>query len=278
MDFQAHGTNLLWRLITENSEIKCVQHSPLFPADPEKNPILCSLAKQKLNFIELALTALQVIRALILEHKTQVIALAATILSAIITYLALKKSKNPPVLRGWPIVGEALSFQKSPLKLLTEGFHKYGNSPSKCFGIQFASLTHFMITNAYDLELVKEDNQYEVRFSLHTFLEAINFPIITRKENFDSDLHTNLIRTHLSNPATVAAFGPMIVEASKEFLKRNPLVPEGQSKFNFASLNDWCNQYITFVASRCIVSPEGYNNEELLSVFIKFNDNAINAI
>ncbi|KAF5985647.1 hypothetical protein FCOIX_2001 [Fusarium coicis] len=42
LDLPAHGTNLLWRLITENSEINCVQRSPLFPSDTDTNPILCS--------------------------------------------------------------------------------------------------------------------------------------------------------------------------------------------------------------------------------------------
>ncbi|KAF5720968.1 hypothetical protein FMUND_3871 [Fusarium mundagurra] len=42
LDLPAHGMNLLWRLITENSEINCVQRSPLFPPDKDTNPILCS--------------------------------------------------------------------------------------------------------------------------------------------------------------------------------------------------------------------------------------------
>ncbi|KAK1765407.1 heme peroxidase [Phialemonium atrogriseum] len=43
IDVQAHGANLLWRLITENTDIDCLQRRPLFPADPDKNPVVCSL-------------------------------------------------------------------------------------------------------------------------------------------------------------------------------------------------------------------------------------------
>ncbi|KAF5250356.1 hypothetical protein FANTH_4456 [Fusarium anthophilum] len=49
LDLPAHGTNLLWRLITENSEINCVQRSPLFPPDNDTNPILCSKEAGKVS-------------------------------------------------------------------------------------------------------------------------------------------------------------------------------------------------------------------------------------
>jgi cytochrome P450 len=281
MDFQAHGTNLLWRLITENSEIKCVQHSPLFPADPVTNPVLCSLPKEKPDPKVLGVTVLEVAISLYKKHLTEVLGLAGTVISILLGFLAYKKEtapKTPPILSGLPIIGEALTFQKNPLKILTEGFQKYRKSPSKSFGIKLASMTHFVITDPRDLELMKEDNPYEVKFSLHLFLQAINFGLITKKVNFDSDLHTKLIRTHLSDPTTIAAFGPVIEEASKTFLERNPLVVKGQTTGQFNSLNDWCTQYITFVTSRCIVGPKGYDNDELLKTFMKFNDDAIKAM
>ncbi|RBR19816.1 hypothetical protein FVER53590_25111 [Fusarium verticillioides] len=66
LDLPAHGTNLLWRLITENSEINCVQRSPLFPPDKDTNPILCSREASTasslavlFNFFQIALSLLK---------------------------------------------------------------------------------------------------------------------------------------------------------------------------------------------------------------------------
>jgi len=47
LDLQAHGSNLLWRLVTENSGAKCIQKNPLFPFDPDTNPELCELPAPK---------------------------------------------------------------------------------------------------------------------------------------------------------------------------------------------------------------------------------------
>ncbi|KAK4221571.1 heme peroxidase [Podospora fimiseda] len=277
LDIQAHGANLLWRLITENSEIPCVQKMPLFPPDPVKNPILCSLEETPVNVGELLLTFLQVILALLAKHKWQVNSTVIAGLGAWIIGYTRKTVNAPPVLRGWPVVGEALSFQKDPLALLQEGFSKYGASPSRCFGIKLASLTHYVITNRADLKLIKEDNPYEIKFNLHQFFVAINCSIITKKENFESDIHTKLIRTHLSDPETVSKFGPVIHQASNEFINRNPLAAD-KSQNHPNGINDWIDQYITFVVSRCIIGPKGYDNSDLLKAFLKFNDDAIKAM
>jgi peroxidase len=37
-----YGTSSLWRLVTENSDVKCLQKNPLFPMDPVTNPVVCS--------------------------------------------------------------------------------------------------------------------------------------------------------------------------------------------------------------------------------------------
>lgn len=78
LDLQAHGANLLWRLVTENTEIKCLQHSPLFPADRNTNPILCMLPKRSgivefcVNLPGTALSIVEVGRALFKQHEAAV--------------------------------------------------------------------------------------------------------------------------------------------------------------------------------------------------------------
>ncbi|PNY19822.1 Uncharacterized protein TCAP_07465, partial [Tolypocladium capitatum] len=278
LDIQAHGTNLLWRLITENSEIKCVQKSPLFPADPVKNPVLCALPKAAPDVPELVLTGAEVVVSLVKQDRSRLIAAVVAGLTVVAIYHFWNTSDTPPVLSGWPVIGEALSFQKHPLTILQQGFTKYGSSPSRCFGIKLASFTHYVITNRKDLELMKDDNPYEVKFNLHQFLQAINFSIITKKENFDSDLHTKLIRTHFGDSKTVVAFGSLIESASNEFLQRKPLARPGSPGKHAGGINDWINEYIAFVVSRCIVGPEGYDNKDLIKTFLRFNDNAVAAM
>ena len=278
LDFQAHGTNLLWRLITENSEIKCVQHSPLFPADPVTNPVLCALPKAPLDIKSVSMTGVEVVLALVREHRLQLIALATALALALVAYRNGNRVKNPPVLKGWPILGEALAFQKNPKSILVNGFQKYGSSASRSFGIKLASLTHFVITQPADLELMKEDNPYEVKFNLHSFLGAINFSLITKKENFDSDIHTKLIRTHFGDPATVAGFSGIIETAAISFIQANPLVQPNSSTQQHDDLNEYLSRMITYVCSSCVVGPTGYDNEKLLATFLKFNDDAVNAM
>lgn len=276
LDLQAHGTNLLWRLITENSEIKCVQHHPLFPTDPETNPVLCALPKQGLDVKNLSLTGVELVLALVRQHKVELIAGAAALAAGIFIIKSLKHGRLPPVMHGWPVIGEALAFQKDPRSLLLKGFQKYGSSPSWAFGIKLASMTHFVLTRMEDLQMMKEDNPWEVKFSLHGFLKCINAPIITKKENFESDIHTKLIRRHFGDPKTVAAFGLVIEEAAKSFLTRSPLSQGAPQRHE--GLNDYFSRYITFVVSRCIVGPDGYDNSELLETFLRFNDDAVNAM
>lgn len=275
LDIQAHGTNLLWRLITENSEIQCVQQSPLFPEDPVTNPILCSLPRASPDVAELELTGTEVITNLAKQYMAQIIVVLLAGVTAIAIYNYRKNFDTPPVMSGWPVLGEALAFQKNPLTILQQGFDKYGASPSRCFGIQLASFRHYVLTDRKDLEMMKKDNPHRVKFSLHQFLQSLNSSIITQKVNFDSDLHTKLIRTNFGDPKTVALFGRVIETASKEFLKRTPLARKGMPGEHAGGINDWINEYITFVVSRCVVGPDGYDNADLIRTFLKFNDDAV---
>lgn len=278
LDLQAHGANLLWRLITENTEIKCVQQSPLFPADPVTNPIMCSLPEAKTDVKSLSLMVVEFILALakLSPLGIFIVGIASIVLAAI------SRTKNwpgyPPVLTGWPILGQALAFQKDPRALLSKGFNQFRSSPSRSFGIKLASLTHYVLTQPADLLLWTLDNPYEVRFSLHSFMQAINMPIITKKENFDSDIHNQLIRFHLSDPSTVAAFSDVIREAVYSFINSNPLSSNSYAGNHHDGLNDYFSRCICLVISRCVIGPVGFDNVDLLSAFLKFNDDAINAM
>lgn len=278
LDVQAHGVNLLWRLITENTEFKCVQKQPLFPADEKTNPILCALPEQKQDFKFLGLTAVEVVLALIKQNR---VAIVTVIIAAAIAAALLwrrKQARYPPTLWGLPVLGNALAWQKNPKAVLLKGFHKFQPSTSRVFGIKLTSQVHYVLTKREEMELMMQDSPYEVKFNLHAFFKAINFSIITKPENFDSDIHTHLIRRHFGDPATVRAFSNIVEDAAKSFLEQNPLVPDTSVEKRFKGLNDYFIHYITFVVSRCIVGPEGFDNKELLATFEKFTDDATAAM
>ena len=278
LDLQAHGVNLLWRLITENTEIKCVQQQPLFPADPVTNPILCALPKAKQDYTYLGLTVVELLLALIRQHYVEIVVVLVLVIITTSLLWRRKQAGYPPTLWGWPGLGNALAFQKDPKALLLKGFHRFQPSLSGSFGIRLASLTHYVLTKPEDLDLVKHDNPYEIRFNLHSFLKAINFELITKKENFDSDIHTQLIRQHFSDPATVAAFAMTVEEAAQLFVSLNPLAPDDSGGNRYDGLNAYFSHYITFVVSRCMTGPVGFDDKQLLETFEKFNDDAVAAM
>ncbi|SCO90187.1 uncharacterized protein FRV6_14315 [Fusarium oxysporum] len=96
LDLPAHGTNLLWRLITENSEINCVQRSPLFPPDNITNPILCSQEAGKGTSLVVLLNLFQIALSLLKQGPysfiATVIITAGSGILAIIHYLGWKTS------------------------------------------------------------------------------------------------------------------------------------------------------------------------------------------
>ena len=278
LDVQAHGTNLLWRLITENTDIKCLQQKPLYPVDPVTNPVLCALPKEKVDYINIAVTGAEISSKLFKQREWEIFTWIAALGMAVATYWWHKQEKKPQVLRGWPIVGEAIEFNKDPKNLLLGGFRKYSQTVSKAFGIRLASLTHYVLTDPADLEMWLKDNPYEVKFSVHEFFRAINAPIITHNNNFESDVHAKLVRTHFGDPDTLARFQETIDAASKMFFEQHPMVPFDQGSQYYKGLNDYLLKYITFIVSRCIVGPDSFDDEQLLKTFIKFNEDAINAM
>jgi len=190
LDFPAHGQNLLWRLVTENTEINCLQRNPLFPIDPKTNPILCALPPAGVDIKLLLSTAVEVTLALIKQNRVKILITLAALVVGIYVYKKIRDTAlgYPKVLWGWPIIGRAADFQKDPKALLLEGFQKYGSSRSSTFGMQLASLTHYVLSKPEDIQMMLDDNPYELEFNLNKFFEAINMPIILRKENFASNL------------------------------------------------------------------------------------------
>ncbi|KAJ5443567.1 Peroxidase [Penicillium daleae] len=241
LDFQAHGQNLLWRIVTENSEVKCLQRNPLFPMDPITNPMLCTLPSQGVDYKVLASTGVEVTLTLIRQHWVQLLMAFVALAAGSIVFKKTKKRdpSYPPVLQGRPIFGRAVDFKNDSKKLLLEGFQKYGSSRSKAFGIPLASLTHYVLSQPEDLEMMLDDNPYELKFSLRKFFEAINVPIILRKQNFASNI--------------------------------NPLVPAGSASKAYENLSDYMDHYITSVSARCMVGADAYTHPELIDMFLKFN-------
>ena len=190
LDFQAHGQNLLWRLVTENSEIKCLHRNPLFPVDPVTNPILCSLPSQGVDYTVLASTGAEGTLALFRQHRLEIVMCLIALAIGIVTYKTIQDrvKGHPHVLYGFPILGRAIDFQKDPKKLLLEGFCNYGASPSKIFGIHIASLTHSVLSEPEDLQMMLDDDPYELKFNLSNFFKANKMPIILRKENLASNI------------------------------------------------------------------------------------------
>ena len=87
LDFQAHGRNMLWRIITENTNIKCLQRDPLFPVDPKTNPVVCSLSKDATDMKLLLSTLIEVALAWASMHRYALaVSLAALLLGRLIYY------------------------------------------------------------------------------------------------------------------------------------------------------------------------------------------------
>lgn len=278
LDFQAHGKNLLWRLVTENTDIKCLQGNALLPFDPVTNPILCALPAQKLDIPATIYTGVEVVLALIKMHKRTILKVLGTLVAIAFFAIRRERKKFPPVMYGLPVVGEGLKFQKDPKSLLLSGFKKYSNSASKAFGIKLGSLTHFVITQPEDMEALTKDADYDYHFSLHEFFRVMGFDLITTKTYFESDTHAKLIRKYLGDEKVLSGFALTATSASESFLRVHPPVPLDQSFKHYDSIDNYLTHYLAYVISRCIVGEDGFDDEKLLETFIKFDGDAVTAV
>lgn len=112
LDFQAHGQNLLWRLVTENSEIDCLQKNPLFPLHEKTNPLLCALPQSGVDIMLLLSTGVEVTLSLIQIHYVEIIATIAAVIITVWLYNKINASTRgyPKVLGGLPFLGKALEY------------------------------------------------------------------------------------------------------------------------------------------------------------------------
>ncbi|EEH35462.2 hypothetical protein PAAG_06509 [Paracoccidioides lutzii Pb01] len=280
LDFPDHGTNLLWRLVTENTDISCLQQDPLFPADPKTNPVLCSLPT--LPWWKIATTAavsgFEIVETYIEDYHTALVtvmlALGLGMFLQMRSRFLQDKLNIPPVYSGLPLIGEALNFAKDPKGVLLKGFVEYGQTVSRCFGLKLASLVYFVVTRSSDLEWMEADNSKEEIFSLHKFLGVINFPLIVHKENFDSNLHVNIVREYLGNRRVVSKFGTTIMDASNRFIDNS--LPH--TRTDLSQFVPVLMKYITTVVGACMVGDEIFDHPNLLKIFDQFNDHAIEAM
>ncbi|CAK7199907.1 hypothetical protein SEUCBS139899_002594 [Sporothrix eucalyptigena] len=275
LDFQAHGQNLLWRLVTENTDIDCLQQHPLFPADPKTNPILCVQPPTKVNWAVIGSTATEVTLALVKAHYVAIIAttlaLAATIVA--IRYVKAREDGYPRVLEGWPILGEGYAFQKDAKAVLLKGLNTLGSraGPSKAFGMHLGPQTHYLLSQPEDLQMMLDDNPYSVHFNLDKFFAGLGAPIFLGKEVFSINLHATLIRTHLGNPDTVRQFGATIAAAAERYLRDYPLAPANGKPFLHQTISSYMDRFSASVSARCMLGADADLHPELIDMFLKFN-------
>lgn len=275
LDLPAHGENLLWRLVTENTDIKCLQQRPLFPADAKTNPILCTLPKTsaKRGVESAMMSGIEVILYSYREHQTllnTLFVLIATLLAYVAFGRWKKLADEPHVYGRWtPIFGIAIKFNKDPRAILLKGFKEYG---TKVFGLRLSAMTHFVVSQPSDMNLIMADAPYEAKFNSRGLMTAVNMPLITGKENFDSNIHNILIATHLSKPETVKRLAETAMKASTRFV--NTRVSPGHHDTFVPLLMD----YITAVVAGTFVGPEAFDHPDLLKLFAGFNDHAMKAM
>lgn len=66
--------------------------------------------------------------------------------------------------------------------------------------------------------------------------------------------------------------------AAAQFLKTQPLIPEGVSSQKYTELSTYLSNYITYVLTRTIIGPEAYEHPELTKLFLTFTTDTDTAI
>ncbi|CAK7243975.1 MAG: hypothetical protein STHCBS139747_005509 [Sporothrix thermara] len=282
LDFQAHGQNLLWRLVTENTDISCLQQHPLFPPDPQTNPMLCVQPPADVNWAVIGSTAAEVTLSLIKSKRASYGPIIVTVLSLVATllllvkYLRAREDGYPRVLQGWPVLGQGYAFQKDAKAVLLRGLDTLGSSSragrSKAFGMRLGPQTHYLLSQPEDLQMMLDDNPYGVHFSLDKFFAGLGAPIFLGEDVFSINLHATLIRTHLADRDTVRRFGPTIAAAAERYLRDFPLAPPaaGESVCH-QTLSGYMDRFSASVSARCMLGADADLHPELVDMFLKFN-------
>jgi cytochrome P450 len=260
LDFQAHGTNLLWRLITENSGAKCIQKNPLFPFDPEKNPVLCDLPDESTN------------KPLYIGIGS---ALAVVLGGAFLWWKDRRDRRLqpgvrfPPINWGKPIIGVGAALQKDAKNFLTRQATIYGG---KTFGLRlFGPLVYFIATSEDDVSVMCND---EPRASLVELTKDSQLGAIVGRHNFKQQLHATVIRRRLETdaPQTLPELAKAIEQVVGEWLDqhKDTLSANGGKVTDFRPLAvDLMARVMSFV---CIGGHEDvYKNPELIQAYMALN-------
>jgi len=249
LDFQAHGTNLLWRLITENSGAKCVQKNPLFPYDPVTNPILCDLEPPAVT---------------IPWNIIFGTALALGLGIFIIQWFRIPRN-TPPTTWGYPIIGVGKQLQADPKGFLVSEARKYGGG--KTFGLRLVgSLVYYVSSAPPDLKVMMND---ELRASFHSLATDTNLGAVVGRHNFSEELHASTIRRKLETERseTLPRLAEVVSGAVESWLAKNPLSDTPDIAPTLTNL-------MAYVMSRVCLGSVGFDDPELLNAYIGLNSDS----
>ncbi|EJD49621.1 hypothetical protein AURDEDRAFT_182766 [Auricularia subglabra TFB-10046 SS5] len=209
LDFPAHGVNLLWRLITENSGAKCIQKNPLFPFDPEKNPVLCELPEPESNTTFYATYG----------------SAAIAILSSIGFWFYHRKQRRlrPGVLApktngGYWFFGVCSALKARPAKFVLQQYESFGR---KTFGLRlFGSLVYYVCSTPDDIDVMAND---EERASLVELSRDRHLGSVIWRHAFKQHLFATVIRRRLETAAgeTLPPLAKVVQEVVEDWLKEN---------------------------------------------------------
>ncbi|KAJ6569058.1 heme peroxidase [Mycena capillaripes] len=251
LDFQAHGTNLLWRMIMENGGLRCIQKNPLFPVDNTTNPVLCELPQPTWedHFSTIAATVLAALGGL-----------GALFTHYIWGNKAEDRKDSPPIEdnAGRP-------FQKDPKGYVLNLAAKYG----KTFGLQLApTFIYFIATKSEDVQFMIDN---EKQASLVVLTDDTQLGAVIGRHNFQTQLHASVIRQQLETEGakTLPVLAGVIQEVVEQWFNEHHdnFTQDGGQVDDFRPL---ANDLIARVMSRvCIGSyKDVYRKPELIQAFI----------
>ncbi|OLL25457.1 Ent-kaurene oxidase [Neolecta irregularis DAH-3] len=267
LDFPAHGTNLLWRIITENSGVKCLQKNPLFPVS-ENNPVVCALDTNKSmadRILHVATMPVRVAKNVIHYNTTEALIAIISVFVLLWIIRGYRKMLYPPILRGLPLFGMLLRFVNQSKYIVEDGIRQFGG---RAFGFKIAGLKYFISRNAQDIQFAADE--YDA-FSVKEYFRLINFDVVVGAEFFESEIYTMLIRENLLSAHKLSRFSAVTEDASKQFLRQYPFDKDQK-------ISRWLQDYMIFVLSRMIIGGESYDEPELLRAFRAINDDSVSAM
>jgi peroxidase len=227
---------------------RCIQKNPLFPFDPQTNPILCELVRPK-------------------KIPWNILASAGAILMGSAILVQLRRPRlTPPTTWGSFVVGVGQKLQADPKNFLAKQARLYGEG--KTFGLRlFGPLVYYVGSSPQDIDIMKND---ELRASVHAIGVALNQGSLLGQQNNAEDLFPSFIRRKFETERseTLPQFAEVVSQSMNTWLTDNPL--DG----NIADISDRITHLSTYITSRVCLGPQGFDDAELLEAFIGFNSDA----